>query len=53
MTIAHRLARTGRIGLLTIGLVIDAGAQSVSAPATPPALSLAQVGLCGTLRGSG
>ena len=44
MTIAQRLARAGIIGLLTIGLVVDAGAQSVSAPPTAPALSLVVLG---------
>lgn len=44
LTIAHRLARTGLIGLLTIGLVVDAGAQPMSAPALPPALSLVVLG---------
>ena len=44
MTIAHRIARTGLLGLLTIGLMVDAGAQSVSAPAIPPALSMVVLG---------
>ena len=44
MTIAHRLARAGLIGLLAIGLVVAAGAQSALAPATVPALSLVVLG---------
>ena len=44
MTIAHRLARAGLIGLLTIGLVVDAGAQSAPTSATAPALSLVVLG---------
>ena len=38
MMIAHRLARASLIGLLALGLVVDGGAQSVSAPAPAPAL---------------
>ena len=44
MTIAHRLACAGLFGLLALGLVVDAGAQFASAPATVPALSLVVLG---------
>ena len=44
MTIAHRLARAGLTGLLAMGLVVDAGAQPASPPATAPALSLVVLG---------
>ena len=44
MLIAHRLARAGLTGLLAMAFVVDAGAQSASAPATVPALSLVALG---------
>jgi ribonuclease BN (tRNA processing enzyme) len=44
MTIAHRFARAGLMGLLALGLVVDAGAQSASSPAAAPALSLVVLG---------
>ena len=44
MTIADLFVRAGLIGLLTLGFVVDAGAQSVPIPATAPALSLVVLG---------
>jgi len=44
MTIAHRLVRAGLMGLLALGLVVDAGAQSASSSAAAPALSLVVLG---------
>ena len=44
MTIAHRLVRAGLVGLLALGLVFDAGAQSTSPPAAAPALSIVVLG---------
>ena len=44
MTIAHRLAHAGLLGLFALGLVFDAGAQSASPPAAAPALSLVVLG---------
>ena len=44
MTIAHRLAHAGLVGLLALGLFVDAGAQPASLPAAVPALSLVVLG---------
>ena len=44
MTIAHRLARAGLMGLLGLGLAVNAGAQPASSPAAAPALSLVVLG---------
>ena len=44
MTIAHRLAGAGLTALLAMTFVVDAGAQSATAPATAPALSLVVLG---------
>ncbi|MEP6876052.1 MAG: MBL fold metallo-hydrolase [Burkholderiales bacterium] len=44
MTIAQRLARAAHIGLLTVGLMVDAGAQPAPTTAIAPALSLVVLG---------